>query len=72
MKTQLAALCLALLTAGTAGAQTSESLLKYDYRTLVARSDLSFNTPAPSSHDGMPIGNGRVGTLVLTTPSALH
>ena len=72
MKTQLAALCLVLLTAGTAGAQTSESLLKYDYRTLVARSDLSFNTPAPSSHDGLPIGNGRVGTLVWTTPSALH
>jgi hypothetical protein len=72
MKTQFAALCLALLTAGTACGQTSESLLKYDYRTLVARSDLSFNTPAPSSHDGLPIGNGRVGTLVWTTPSALH
>ena len=72
MKTQLAALCLALLTAGAAVAQTSESLLKYDYRTLVGRSDLSFNTPAPSSHDGLPIGNGRVGTLVWTTPSALH
>ena len=72
MKIKFTAICLSLLVVGTAGAQTSESLLKYDYRSLVGHSDLSFNTPAPSSHDGLPIGNGRVGTLVWTTPAALH
>ncbi len=53
-------------------AQTSDSLLKYDYRSLVAHSDLSFDSPAPGSHDGLPIGNGRMGTLVWTTPDAVH
>jgi hypothetical protein len=48
MKTKFAALCLSLLAVGAAIAQTSDSLLKYDYRSLVAHSDLSFNTPAPS------------------------
>src|SRR5580698_7443116 len=72
MKTEFTALCLSLLAVGAAVAQTSDSLLKCDYRRLVAHSDLSFNTPAPSSHDGLPIGNGRMGTLVWTTPAALH
>ena len=72
MKAKFTALCLSWLAVATAGAQTSDSLLKYDYRRLVAHADLSFNTPAPSTHDGLPIGNGRVGTLVWTTPTALH
>jgi hypothetical protein len=72
MKTKFTALCLSLLAVGTASAQTSDSLLKYDYRSLVAHADLSFSTPAPSSHHGLPIGNGRMGTLVWTTPAALH
>ncbi len=72
MKTEFTAVCFSLLVVGIAGGQTSDSLLKYDYRSLVAHSDLSFNTPAPSTHDGLPIGNGRVGTLVWTTPAALH
>jgi len=72
MKAQFTVLVLILLAVGTAGAQTSRSLLHYDYRSLVAHANLSFNTPAPSRHDGLPIGNGRMGTLVWTTPSALH
>src|SRR5258708_38877509 len=72
MKTKVTALCLSLLLAGMADAQNSDSLLTYDYRSLVARSDLSFNTPAPSTRDGLPIGNGRMGTLVWSTPAALH
>ncbi len=72
MKTPFTAVYLCLLGASAVGARASESLLKYDYRSLVAHADLSFNTPAPSRHDGLPIGNGRVGTLVWTTPSALH
>src|SRR5260221_9554872 len=72
MRSKFSALCLSALTVRTAVAQNSESLLHYDYRSLVAHANLSFNTPAPSRHDGLPIGNGRVGTLVWTTPSALH
>jgi hypothetical protein len=72
MKTKFTALCLSLLVVGTAVAQTADSLLKYDYPSLVAHADLSFATPAPGSHDGLPIGNGRMGTLVWTTPAALH
>jgi len=72
MKTQFTALVLILPAIGTAGAETSQSPLHYDYRNLVAHAGLSFNTPATNRHDGLPIGNGRVGTLVWTTPSALH
>ena len=72
MKTEFAALCLSLLAIGTVVAETSDSLIRYDYRSLVGLSDLSFNAPAPSRHDGLPIGNGRMGTLVWTTPPALH
>jgi hypothetical protein len=72
MKTGFVALSFSLLAVGTVVAETSAGLLNYDFRSLVARSDLSFNTPAPSSHDGLPIGNGRMGTLVWTTPAALH
>ncbi|HEY3856153.1 MAG TPA: glycoside hydrolase [Verrucomicrobiae bacterium] len=72
MKTLLTALGIFMLAVETTVAQVAETLLNYDYRSLVAHADLSFNTPAPGRHDGLPIGNGRVGTLVWTTPSALH
>ena len=72
MKTNFTALALSLLVVGTAGAQTAGGLLRYDYPSLVAHADLSFDTPAPGNHDGLPIGNGRMGTLVWTTPGALH
>ncbi len=43
-----------------------------DYPRLVARADLSYVTPVAASEEGMPIGNGRTGSLVWTTPAALH
>ncbi len=43
-----------------------------DRARLVARADLHYATPVAHSEEGMPIGNGRTGTLVWTTPSALH
>src|SRR5215813_9783134 len=46
-------------------------LLIVDYRKLVSRADLTYDTPAARSEEGMPIGNGRMGSLVWTTPSAL-
>ena len=39
---------------------------------LIARADLHYTTPALRPEEGMPLGNGRTGTLVWTTPSALR
>ena len=72
MKTKFTTLGLSLLVVGMAVAQSPDSLLKFDYPSLVAHADLAFDTPAPNRHDGLPIGNGRMGTLVWTTPDALH
>lgn len=43
-----------------------------DFRTLVSRADLVYDTPVPRSEEGMPIGNGSMGTLVWTTPTQLR
>src|SRR3982751_962455 len=43
-----------------------------DYRALVSRADLDYDKPASRSEEGQPIGNGRMGSLVWTTPSSLH
>jgi hypothetical protein len=40
-------------------------------RALVSRADLIYTTPVARREDGIPIGNGRMGTLVWTTPRAL-
>jgi len=42
-----------------------------DYRALVSKADLVYDAPVARSEEGMPIGNGRMGTLVWTTPTAL-
>jgi hypothetical protein len=47
-------------------------VLQVEYRKLVSRADLDYTTPATRSEEGQPIGNGRMGSLVWTTPSALH
>ncbi|HVU32726.1 MAG TPA: DUF5703 domain-containing protein [Opitutaceae bacterium] len=39
---------------------------------VIARADLDYTTPAVRSEEGMPVGNGRMGSLVWTTPNALH
>src|SRR2546421_250755 len=52
---------------GTAG-----DPLRVDLPALVARGDLDYDRPASRSEEGMPVGNGRMGSLVWTTPSALH
>lgn len=73
MKRTLWIVCLRLLVAGTAGAQTwGGSLMKVDYESLVSRADLPYDTPVVRSEEGLPIGNGRTGSLVWTTPTALH
>lgn len=42
-----------------------------DPRAVVGRADLDYPTPATRSEEGMPVGNGRMGSLVWTVPSAL-
>lgn len=42
-----------------------------DYRTLISHADLDYTTPVGRSEAGQPIGNGRMGSLVWTTPSTL-
>lgn len=53
-----------------------ESLIRQeaqiDYRQLVSRSDLRYTEPVKDSLHGLPIGNGRMGTLVWTSPNCLH
>src|SRR3954471_21234956 len=45
---------------------------KIDLQALVSRADLDYDKPASRSEEGQPIGNGRMGSLVWTTASALH
>jgi hypothetical protein len=45
--------------------------LTVDYGKLVSRADLTYDTPARRSEEGVPIGNGRTGSLVWTSPSAI-
>jgi alpha-L-fucosidase 2 len=42
-----------------------------DVRTAITRGDLDFTSPTTRSDEGMPVGNGRMGSLVWTTPSAV-
>ena len=42
-----------------------------DYQQLIDRGDLVLEGPVPRSDDGLPIGNGVMGTCIWTTPAAL-
>jgi hypothetical protein len=53
-------------------AKIPSSLLDVDLRRLVSRADLDYDTPTERSEDGMPVGNGTMGSLVWTTPEAMH
>ncbi|MDP7399638.1 MAG: DUF5703 domain-containing protein, partial [Lentisphaeria bacterium] len=47
-------------------------MVDIDYRALVSQADLVYESPAEWSVEGTPIGNGRMGTMAWTTPSAVH
>lgn len=47
-------------------------LLDVDHRQLVSRADLVYQRPAARPVDGQPIGNGRMGTMVWTSPGAIE
>ncbi len=71
LKTSQRTAWLALVLLLSAVASHASGLLTVDYRKLVSRADPTYDTPASRSEEGMPVGNGRMGSLVWTTPSAL-
>lgn len=50
----------------------SSKLLNVDLRALVSRGDLIYTQPAQRSEEGIPIGNGTIGTLIWTTLAQLR
>lgn len=61
---------MSLLSVAT-GAEMPKSLMTVDYKSLVARADLTYTKPVDRSEEGLPVGNGRMGSLAWTTPDAL-
>jgi hypothetical protein len=43
-----------------------------DPRAVVSQGDLHYAGPVARSEDGLPLGNGRMGSLIWTTPTALR
>jgi hypothetical protein len=69
------ALLAASLTASAAPLDAQDqpsSLLAVDFRKLISRADLVYDKPVERSEEGMPVGNGRMGSLVWTTPRQLR
>lgn len=46
--------------------------IKIDYPQIVSTADLMYHTPASSSEEGLPVGNGVMGTLQWTTPTSIR
>jgi len=67
---RVTAAVLALMLAGAAPAALADSpLIEVDYRATVSAADMIYRSPAAAPVEGQPIGNGRMGTLVWTTPA---
>jgi len=60
---------LAFLLLGTTTLHAADAV---DQRDLVLPSDLLYERPAATAAAGQPIGNGRMGTMVWTSPDAIH
>lgn len=56
---------------GQEGSHGLSSLLRLDLRSLVSAADLVYDKPVARSEEGLPVGNGRMGSLVWTTPDAI-
>ena len=61
---------LALLARGgtTETAGTMRDLDDQTIKNLISRADIHYTRPALSAEEGLPIGNGQMGTLAWTTP----
>ena len=58
--------------AAVSAAPEQSPLSAPDFRQLISRADLHYDKPAPRSEEGIPIGNGRMGSLVWTTPTQVR
>ncbi len=67
-----AGLGIAFLLIGHVRLLAGSTIISVDYPRLAARADLRYDKAVESSDHGLPIGNGTVGTLVWTTPTALR
>ena len=47
-------------------------MIEADLQKLISSADLVYERPVPRSEEGMPVGNGRMGSLVWTTPTEVH
>lgn len=61
----------ALALCAAAVLTAADSMIQVDLRRLVSRADIVFDAPASRPEEGLPLGNGRTGSLVWTTPSAI-
>jgi hypothetical protein len=52
-------------------ASFASDILEVDYKNLIGRADLNYKQPADRIEGGIPVGNGRMGSLLWTVPSAL-
>jgi hypothetical protein len=62
----------AFLATAAAAATASPQSGSDDLRRLISEADLIYTKPVPRSEEGMPVGNGRMGSLVWTTPQSLR
>lgn len=69
--TRLMLATVALLIALQVPGSGSQVPVPGSVRAVVSRADLIYDTTVARSEEGIPIGNGRMGTLVWTTPGAL-
>jgi len=64
---------LAVLSSLNLSAQVlNSSLMKVNYKSIVSRADLDYTSPVKRSEEGIPVGNGTTGSLLWTTPGAMH
>ena len=56
---------------GKTSAGNDSEMLTVNYEKLISRADIILNKPVSRRESGLPMGNGRMGSLVWTTPSAL-
>ena len=66
------ALLLLLFTLGSPAQQKPSLVLDVDYEKLVSSASLTYDKPVTRSEAGMPVGNGTMGSLLWTTPSAVR
>jgi hypothetical protein len=55
-------------TFSTLAQRHNRSIPDINYEELVSRASLTYDKPVNRSEEGLPIGNGRMGSLVWTTP----